>query len=106
MFVKTLNGFDIHIKALPEYAPVGDTFDISEKDLKEIIEKIENGQLEYFCAEVTAKKQGITLASDYLGACIYKSLQDFVDNSVYFDDMAESVTKEAAGTIKNLCKEG
>jgi len=40
----------------------------------------ENGNLIAFCARARVFLRGKEIASDYLGGCIYKSLEDFADH--------------------------
>lgn len=94
------DGFTIDVYALPEDISPKGCFDT--EDSQEIIDKIESGDLEWFCAKVTASKNGIILADDYLGACCYESLTDFINPDCYFGDMRESVIKQAKEAIKLL----
>jgi hypothetical protein len=41
---------------------------------------LENGSLVAFCARARVYFRGLEVASDYLGGCIYKSLEDFADD--------------------------
>jgi len=43
-------------------------------------EGLENGTLIAFCARARVFLRGKEIASDYLGGCIYKSLEDFADH--------------------------
>ena len=95
-----IEGFTINVFSLPEDISPRGQFETD--DAQEIIEKIENGQLEWFCAKVTASKNGVLLAEDYLGACCYKSLSDFINPDCYYGDMVKTVIKEAKETIKSL----
>ena len=97
-----IKGIDLTFRALREDIPIGDTLDID--DGKEVIEKLEAGELVYFCAEVVGSKNGIKLSSDYLGACIYKDYEEFLNGGDYIDDMKKTVVKEALEAITNLLK--
>ena len=48
MFVKQLNGFDIHFETMPEYVPLGDVFDYQGDELEQLHADIENGKYIYF----------------------------------------------------------
>ena len=55
--------------------------------------KIKN--YEWFCAEVSAWKNGEKLGNDYLGACCYKAAKDFYTIEGYFPDMVGRAIEEA-----------
>ncbi len=75
----------------------------SEEDKQEILEKIDNGSLLWFVAKVTASKNGVELAQDYLGGCCYEYVSDFIEESNgYYADMRSRVIEEAKQTIAKL----
>lgn len=97
-------GFAIRFYAMPEDSHPRDSFDDSVDDIAEICRKIDNGTYEWFVAKVTASKNGIELASDYLGACLYESCQQFVTDNDYYADMKARVIEEAKQTIHVLAE--
>ena len=103
--IKTVDGFNIFFEALEEHLGVEDMFSEPE-DIKEINEKLNNYEFTMFCAKVTAEKEGIELGSDYLGACIYESEEDFYIKykDDYFADMVNTVVKEAKKELPILIK--
>jgi len=100
--------------------------DMSWDDGGEVQDKIDSGEYVLFCARarVIEKNTGAELASDYLGGCIYESLQAFMNHrecaaqtrelrakgqdaicGSYFSDMVHNVCTEARlklGTLKGL----
>jgi hypothetical protein len=54
--------------------------DLSFDDDDSTREGLENGSLIAFCARARVFLRGKEIASDYLGGCIYKSLEDFADH--------------------------
>jgi len=97
-------GFTIHCYAQEEdISPEGHFASGDDAADAEIIRKIANADLAWFCAHVTASKEGIVLGSDYLGACCYKSTQDFITSNDYYADMVEEVIQQAKTTLKKLC---
>ena len=94
------DGFVIDTYALPEDINPADVFDMFED--QETLEGIESGKYEWFCAKVTASKNGIKLASEYLGGCCYKNLDDFINQDCYYGDMVRTVITEAKDAIKDL----
>ena len=69
------------------------------------LKKVNDGTYAYFQAHVVAKKNGVELAEDYLGGCIYESVEAFTSaKNDYFDGMVLTVIKEAKEKIKSLCE--
>ena len=100
---ETYEGFEIRFYACEEDASPQDCFALDVETETEIFRKIDAGLLQWFCAEVTASKNGIELASDYLGACCYESAQDFVrESGGYYEDMRANVIKDARAAIQSL----
>lgn len=97
-------GFEILFYAEDEHITL-EQLHFSPEDREEIGEKLERGDLVMFCAKVTASKNGIELAADYLGGCIYADEKDFVNNDCYYGDMVNTVIAEAQHAIINLTKD-
>jgi len=102
--VETYKGFEIEFTPLVEYVPLEDAFDGSVMDIDELRDKIETHKADYFCAKVSVSKNGIELASDYLGCCYYDEVEDFYTKykDDYYSDMRETVVDEAIQVIKGL----
>ena len=96
------DGFTIRFYACEEGLSIRDSFDLPEEDMQKLIEDIDSGNLNWFCAKVTASKNGIELASDYLGGCCYKNANEFLTNNDYYADMVDKVIIEAKEAIKKL----
>jgi hypothetical protein len=92
------DGFMIRFYVAPETQdPVG-AFD----DDGETAAAIREGRFEWFIAKVTASRNDIELADDYLGGCCYESVRDFVRDDDYYADMRNQVIAEARAAIKKL----
>ena len=105
--ITTVDGFDIQFEALTEETPVEDMLSFEECgcDHSSTIRAVNNGEYEYFVAHVVASKNGIELAEDYLGGCIYKTEEEFYnEENGYFVDMTRTVVAEAKEAIKSLCE--
>ena len=102
IFVENYKGLEIYFEALNEDIPLYHLFE--KEDLNEIIEKIDNYDLVYFCAKVTAYFNDIELASDYLGGCLYENEKEFYTKykNEYYSDMREMVYKESITQLKEL----
>lgn len=94
-------GFDINFFAEPEYLTF-DQMGFDEIDIESIEAKLENYELICFCAKVTASKNEIELACEYLGGCIYETEMDFVKQDDYYSDMKETVVNNAIRSINDL----
>lgn len=71
---KTEN-FHVVVDALEEQ-----DLDLSWDESGETLKGLQNGSLVAFCARARVLFRGLEVASDYLGNCIYKSLEDFADH--------------------------
>jgi hypothetical protein len=101
---ETREGFTVRFYACEETDdPRGHFATGSDSDDEETIRKIYDGELTWFCAEVTASKEGVELGADYLGACCYETTKDFVTAGDYYEDMVNTAITEAKSTIAKLC---
>jgi hypothetical protein len=64
-------------------------------------QRIERGELVYFCACVRVLLDGRELASDYLGGCCYETPQGFRSDP-YFLDMVRSAIADARAALHNI----
>jgi hypothetical protein len=85
---KTSN-FHVVVDALEEW----DT-DLSFDEDGSTRKGLENGNLIAFCARARVFLRGKEIASDYLGGCIYKSLEDFVDHKECGKQNRETIKRE------------
>lgn len=102
-------------------ACVENDLDLSWDDTGETREGLESGKYIAFVARARAFYNGFEVASDYLGGCIYESLDAFMDhrqcavetrrlskqgsNAVcgsYFSDMVSNVCEQARKELCNL----
>lgn len=94
-YIKTVDGFGILFESEPECISPRQHF-IKECGWTESqYQKIKN--YEWFSARVSAWKNGEELASTYLGACCYKTVEEFYTtyHDDYFADMVREVIVEA-----------
>ena len=96
----TVGPFTIKTYALPEYLDPRDSFDDSLID--DVLDGIQSGRLEWFCAKVTAEWEGLELAADYLGGCCYSTFEEFATGEDYHGDMIREVVAEAGARLKDL----
>lgn len=100
--LETKDGIDLYFQPLVEHLPIDENL-MDKSLLDETIEKVNSYEWTYFCACVYAEKNGIRLAADYLGACIYDSYEDFISSGDYIEDMKQTAYTEANEAIKALC---
>ena len=97
---RTVDGFTIVTSVAPEDSDPRDSFDI---DADEIFRKIEAGIYVWFVAKVAAFKNGVELASDFLGGCCYESAQAFISEDGYHPDMIAEAIRGAKAKLAELC---
>jgi len=102
-YTEQSEGFEINLTLEPEYEQPDWDFE-SEQQKQDLLDKIESGELLWFVAKVTASKCGVELAVDYIGGCCYKSIDDFIENSGYYEDMKQTCINNAKEKILELVK--
>lgn len=103
IYTEQSQGFEIRFYACEEHINIEDMFSEPE-DIQETYEKLNSGEWVLFCAKVTASKNGIELADEYLGGCIYSDEMDFVTQNDYYEDMKNTVIENAKQAIIDLSK--
>jgi hypothetical protein len=94
-YIETMDGFGIVFEAEPEDISMRDHF-IRECGWTESqFRKIRD--FKWFRARVSAWKNGVELASEYLGACCYKTVKEFYTtyHDEYFAQMARECVEQA-----------
>jgi len=89
------DGLTIIVDKTWEDISVADCFDDSCFDIKEMNEKIECGQLDWFMLRVRIMVDEYELASEYLGGCLYENAREVLN-----DGTAEDLISEAMITAK------
>ena len=89
------DGLTIIVDKTWEDISVADCFDDSCFDIKEMNEKIECGQLDWFMLRVRIMVDEYELASEYLGGCLYENARE-----VLTDGTAEDLIATAMITAK------
>lgn len=95
---ETRDGFEIVLSVAPETDDPRDHFD----DDGETAQAIADGRYEWFMARVEARRDGVTLGTDYVGGCCYESACNFIDESGYYADMVDEAISEARDTLARL----
>ena len=94
------DGFKVELAIAPEDKPLTGDYE-SEEQRQELVDRIDNGELLWFVARVTASRHGVTLGTDYLGGCCYDSVQEFLRDD-YYDGMVEEALGDARRMIEKL----
>ena len=94
----TKDGFDIRFAVFSELSHPNDHFDDDGKTARAIAA----GEYEWFVAMVTASKNDVELAEEYLGGCCYETFESFMEPGGYFDDMVDEVINVAKQKIEEL----
>lgn len=91
----------VYFETTPEDMDPADSFEFDED-----VEAVRNGDVEWFCARVRiTTAQGLELASDYLGGCAYKSVDEFINGHRDADPMNRncSIMRAARGENVVIC---
>lgn len=98
------------IEALPEDSSVrgnvcasGDE-DVDRQLENEVLEDINSGNEWAWCIVKVSGEWNNLKGVDYMGSCSYKSKQDFIENSGYYDDMRKAVLEEIQGKLELFAK--
>jgi hypothetical protein len=94
--------FRVALEVFPD-----DDLDLSWDDDGSIREGLENGHYVAFVAKVAVYLDGHEIGSDYLGGCVYESVEQFRDHvgckakgyGSYFSDMVREAIKDARLTL-------
>ena len=108
--------FSVIIDAVEDY-----DLDLSFDDTGEVMEKLESGEYVGFAVRARVLLDGTEIAADYLGGCIYESIDAFMDHrecgkqnreyaaqgkegrcGSYFHDMIRTAIAEARGYLLAL----
>ena len=101
--IEEKDGFTIRFYACEEDSSPDGHFDSGDDEYdQEILDKIADGTYTWFIAKVTASKEGIELADEYLGGCCYDTPMQFVKDNDYYADMVNTVIAEAKNKIAKL----
>ena len=86
------DGFTIIVDKTYEDINPSDLFDDSVCDIKQIYEDINNGQLDWFMLRVRVLVEGLELAEEYLGGCLYKDAREVLTDGTAEDLIDQALT--------------
>ena len=97
------NGYDIIVDKTYEDMHVSHCFDDSVHDIDEIIKDIDRGHLEWFMLRVRVLVEGLELASDYLGGCLYEDPKEILTDGTA-EDIIDTAMTSAKKQVYRLSK--
>ena len=69
-----------------------DCFDDSCHDIQELCEKIDAGYYDWFMLRTRVFYEGIELASEYLGGCLYQDAMDVFEDGIAEDQIEQAMS--------------
>jgi hypothetical protein len=100
-------GYDIIVDKSYEDLHPRDCFDDSVTDIKQLCEDIDSGRLDWFMLRVRVLVEGLELADEYLGGCLYADPKEVLTDGTAEDiiDMAMSRAKQQVYRLKQRFSE-
>ena len=95
------DGFEIIVDKTYEDMHPSDSFDDECYDIKELCEDIDSGRLDWFMLRVRVLVEGLELASEYLGGCLYKDAREVLTDGTA-DDLIDQALDSAKPKIYRL----
>jgi len=88
-------GYDIIVDKSWEDLNPRDLFDDCVTDLDQLVEDINSGKLDWFFLRVRVLVEGLELAAEHVGGCLYENSKD-----VLTDGLAEDLIDQALASAK------
>jgi len=88
-------GYDIIVDKSWEDLNPRDLFDDCVTDLDKLVEDINSGKLDWFFLRVRVMVEGLELAAEHVGGCLYENPKD-----VLTDGLAEDLIDQALASAK------
>jgi hypothetical protein len=87
------DGYTIIVDKSYEDMDPKDCFDDECFDIKEMYEDINSGRLDWFMLRVRVLVEGLELADEYLGACLYKDAREVLTDGTAEDLIDQALTR-------------
>ena len=104
---KNREGFDIYFEALPDHTNLEQDWVTTDTDYKyATIEKIHQGKMVQFSAQITAEIGGIEFALEHTPMCVYKRYADFYSGKKTgtYEEITKRVVRAAQLSLEQLMK--
>ena len=100
---ETRGGFDVIVDKTWEDIDVGDCFDDSCYNIREMEQQVDRGELDWFILRVRALIDGHELGSAYLGGCMYEDAREVLTDGTA-EDLIEQAVIEAKQAVYPLLR--
>jgi hypothetical protein len=97
------DGYDIIVDKSYEDIDPKDLFDESCCDIKQIYEDINSGNLDWFMLRVRVLVEGLELAEEFLGGCLYEDAREVLTDGTA-EDLIDQAMKEAKTKVYRLSR--
>jgi hypothetical protein len=97
------DGFTVIVDKTYEDIHPSDLFDDSEHDVKQLCQDIECGNLDWFMLRVRVLVEGLELAEEFLGGCLYEDAREVLSDGTA-EDFIDEAMKEAKAQVYRLSK--
>ena len=87
------DGFTVIVDKSYEDLDPKDCFDEECFDMKEMYNDINSGRLDWFMLRVRVLVEGLELADEYLGACLYKDAREVLTDGTAEDLIDQAMTR-------------
>jgi len=96
-------GYEIIVDRTYEDMHPSESFDNECFDLKQLCEDIDSGKYEWFMLRVRVLVEGLELASEYLGACLYENPREVLTDGVA-EDLIDTALEQAKTQVYRLSR--
>ncbi len=90
------DGFDIIVDKSWEDIAIRDCFDDSCYDIRDMENKVNSGELDWFMLRVRVLVEGLELGSSYLGGCMYADAREVLKDGTAEDLIAQALDEARA----------
>jgi len=97
------DGYDIIVDKSYEDMHPSESFDNECYDIKELCEDIDSGRLDWFMLRVRVLVEGLELAEEYLGGCLYKDAREVLTDGTA-EDLIDSAIEQAKTQVYRLSR--
>jgi len=97
------DGYDIIVDKSWEDLDPKDLFDDSVSDIKQIYEDINSGSLDWFMLRVRVLVEGLELAEEFLGGCLYKDAREVLSDGTA-EDLIDTALDQAEARVYHLSR--
>ncbi len=80
-------GYDIIVDKTWEEIQLRDCFDDTCFDIRDMENKVNSGELDWFMLRVRVMVEGLELASEYLGGCLYEDAREVLSDGTAEDQI-------------------